>query len=215
MSFGNRLKTARGKKGLSRKDLADVLKLSYSTVAKYETDQRFPDAKTLNAIAALFNVSTDWLLEREPLHQFPERIAEGQTIYVPSTKAVRAAPVFRAGDPGAPGSQEGYPPVAGRRPGSSEYFYLIAPDDSMREARIEAGDLVLVREQDQVVEGDIAVVLLVGTGVFIRRLFKAGDLVVLQSHHPQGEYPPLVLLAEKAKVLGKVIEIKIVLEPVK
>ena len=49
---------------LIRKQLAQELKLSYSTISKYETGIREPDFKTLIAIAEYFNVSVDYLIGR-------------------------------------------------------------------------------------------------------------------------------------------------------
>lgn len=64
MSVGTRIKQLREAAELSRQDLADRLKISYYTVAKYETDDRKPDIDTLSQIASILNVSTDYLLGR-------------------------------------------------------------------------------------------------------------------------------------------------------
>lgn len=64
MDFGDRLKILREKSGWSRYLLAEKLNASYSTIAKYETNARFPDQETLVHIANLFGVSVDWLLGR-------------------------------------------------------------------------------------------------------------------------------------------------------
>lgn len=64
MKFGNRIKSLREEFKLNREELAEKLKILYSTVSKYETNIRFPDKETLHKIADFFNVSTDYLLCR-------------------------------------------------------------------------------------------------------------------------------------------------------
>lgn len=62
MNFSDKLLYLRRIKGISRKDLASALNLSYPTIAKYETTSMIPDAGNLNNIAKFFNVSIDYLI---------------------------------------------------------------------------------------------------------------------------------------------------------
>lgn len=62
--FGDIIKELREEKNLTRDELANNLNISYSALAKYETNKRFPDKVTLTAIADYFSVSTDYLLGR-------------------------------------------------------------------------------------------------------------------------------------------------------
>ena len=62
MTFGEILKNLRRENGYTRNDLATKLNISYSAIAKYESDTRCPDSETLKKIAELFKVSTDYLL---------------------------------------------------------------------------------------------------------------------------------------------------------
>lgn len=58
------LKQLRTEKKLTQRQLANLLNLSPSTIAMYETGQRKPDFETLQEIADFFDVSTDYLLGR-------------------------------------------------------------------------------------------------------------------------------------------------------
>ena len=49
---------------MSQADLAEILKIERSTVAKYETGDRYPDIETLCKIADALGVTTDELLGR-------------------------------------------------------------------------------------------------------------------------------------------------------
>lgn len=58
------LKSLRKAMGLSQYDLAKMLNVERSTIAKYETGDRYPDIETLCKIADVLNISTDELLGR-------------------------------------------------------------------------------------------------------------------------------------------------------
>lgn len=73
MIFGERLKQIRKENNLTREELANKLNVSYSTIAKYETNVRFPDQEMLSNIADLFNVTTDYLLGRSNIPNPYER----------------------------------------------------------------------------------------------------------------------------------------------
>ena len=63
MTFGEKLKDARLKAGLSQEELAQRMSVSRSAVAKWETDKGMPDVANLKAIAGLLDVSVDYLLD--------------------------------------------------------------------------------------------------------------------------------------------------------
>lgn len=62
MNFNDRLSLIRKDNNMSRETLANKLGVSYSTIAKYESGSRQPDFDTLQSIARLFDVTTDYLL---------------------------------------------------------------------------------------------------------------------------------------------------------
>ena len=63
--FGDRLKLLRKNKKLSQKKLGEKLGMAISTISGYEKGTRTPDLDKLKLIADFFNVSIDYLLERE------------------------------------------------------------------------------------------------------------------------------------------------------
>ncbi len=66
MSLGKRLKEARERCGLSQKQAAQKLNITNKALSTYERDFRDPDTGTLKRLAELYNVSTDYLLDRKP-----------------------------------------------------------------------------------------------------------------------------------------------------
>ena len=60
--FSKNLKELRIEKGLSQQELAQILNVTQSTVAKWESGDREPNFSILIQVAKFFEVSTDTLL---------------------------------------------------------------------------------------------------------------------------------------------------------
>lgn len=82
-------------------------------------------------------------------------------------------------------------------------FYLRVAGDSMVNAAILEGDLVLVRPQPFVEQGEIAVVR-IGDEATVKRFFRYSDRIELHPENP--EYDPIVFHEddEDVRVIGKV-----------
>lgn len=63
MDFGDKLKYLRQQAGLTQKQLADQLGVTKSVVSFYERSERTPSPDVLRKLAAVFHVSTDFLLD--------------------------------------------------------------------------------------------------------------------------------------------------------
>ena len=84
-------------------------------------------------------------------------------------------------------------------------FVLRAKGDSMTGARIYDGDLVFVRKQDIVENGEIAVVA-IDDEATLKRFYKYGELIVLRAENPA--YKDQEYTADQAReirVLGKAV----------
>ena len=64
-NFSTRLKILRSDGELSQQALADILKISKSSINMYERGEREPNFETLEAIADYFNVDLDYLMGRQ------------------------------------------------------------------------------------------------------------------------------------------------------
>lgn len=60
--FGGRLLELRRANGMTQKQVADELNIHSVTYLHYEKDQREPPLELVVRIAALYDVTTDWLL---------------------------------------------------------------------------------------------------------------------------------------------------------
>ena len=70
--FNEMLKYLRQRAGYSQQDLADLLKISKSTIGMYEQGRRSPDYETLEKIADIFNVDMNFLMGGKTKESTPE-----------------------------------------------------------------------------------------------------------------------------------------------
>lgn len=205
--FAQRLKGLRKQQGLSQIALAEHLGISQQAVGKWETGRSAPDQNTLRKLADLFAVSVDYLLGRTemPINEIPglEGFAmpdAGQTM-LPVLGTVRAGYGAYAFEQDC-----GQEPANVRN--AQDYFYLIVRGDSM-EPRISDGDLALVRRQEQVENGELAVVLIDGEEGTLKKVVKKDRAVILQPFNPA--YQTQVFMGEdleRIHIVGKVVETK-------
>jgi len=129
--------------------------------------------------------------------------AEPPTVMVPLLGRVPAGPLDAAIE-----DLEGHVPVQTRRaPG--DLFSLRVRGDSMKDAGIFDGDVVIVRRQPRADSGEI-VVALIGDEATVKRLRMKRGRVEL---HPENEaYRPIIPEPGATKVLGKVVEVRRSLE---
>jgi len=90
--------------------------------------------------------------------------------------------------------------------GGQDVFALRVRGDSMIDAHIVDGDLVLVRKQETAGSGDIVAAMLDGEAT-VKRLAREGSAVVLRPEHPTMK--PIVVEAGRGdfRILGKVVGI--------
>ena len=62
MDFGNRLKELRKQAGLTQQQLANQIGLSKTVISYYELHTRTPSPEIIIKLAAVFHVSSDYLL---------------------------------------------------------------------------------------------------------------------------------------------------------
>jgi transcriptional regulator with XRE-family HTH domain len=62
MNFGDRLKKTRKDKGLRQKDLAEMIGVKQTTIARYENNETFPSQNVLATIEEKLEVDKSWLI---------------------------------------------------------------------------------------------------------------------------------------------------------
>lgn len=69
MDFGSKLKELRNKAGLTQQQLAKQLGVTKSVISFYERRERMPSPEILKKLAAVFHVSTDFLLDIDKVNR--------------------------------------------------------------------------------------------------------------------------------------------------
>ncbi len=76
MTLGGKIKKLRNEKGLTQKELADQLHVSFQTVSKWENDENEPDIATIKEFTKLFGCTLDYLLNDEDEEPKEESVPE-------------------------------------------------------------------------------------------------------------------------------------------
>lgn len=116
--------------------------------------------------------------------------------------------VVRAGDPlYAEQNLLGYSSIDASLVPSGECFYLKVKGDSMNLSNIVDGQLVMIRRQEQVENGEIALVLVDGEDATIKKFYRTDTVVILMPHSSNPDHQPRVinLRQDTVKVIGKVV----------
>lgn len=190
---GERLRERRMELGLTLEEVAEAVGVSKSTVLKWETgtieDMRVNKAA---ALAQVLNVSPLWVIGITDSRSGP-----------PRTKRVPILGSIAAGEPILATEEYGeYVELSEDVPVD---FCLRVKGDSMIDARIQDGDLVFVRRQPTVENGQIAVVL-IDDEATLKRFYRTKDGVILKPEN--SKYEPLFFTHRdfrQVRVLGRVV----------
>lgn len=97
--------------------------------------------------------------------------------------------------------------------GQAEYFALIIHGDSMNALGINDGYRIIVRRQDQVDNGEVAVVMVGDEDATVKRFYATGDTVTLMPQSTNPEHQPQIYDATETRirVIGKVVKVEFTL----
>lgn len=202
--FASRLKQLRAERDLLQKELADKVDIPRSTIAAWESGNRTPELGSAQALADFFEVSLDYLMARtnDPHGTYlpPNMWPAGPMVRVPVLGRIRAGLPILADE-----HIEGWELAVADEVKDGQYFYLRVTGDSMIGSRIYEGDLVLVRQQEEVENGEIAVVNVDGENATLKRVYRTNGELILQPDNPK--YAPIVIKSGEARICGKVVEV--------
>lgn len=194
----NRMKQLRKKMGISMMEAAKRLSMPYTTYVNYEKGVREPDSETLIQIANFYETTIDYLLFRYDTSSLPDNI-----IPMPEMRKIPLIGTIACGDPIL--AAENIESEVDIPDEIHADFALRCKGDSMINARIFDGDLVYIRQQDIVDNGEIAAVL-VDDEATLKRIKLYPDHIVLEPENPM--YKPLSFWGEEMnniRILGKAV----------
>ncbi len=184
--------------GLSQDELAKRLGYkSRSTIAKIESGSNDIPQSKITAFAAALETTPARLLGLETT---PEPSVPREAAY---TKRVPLLGTIAAGCPLF--AEENIEEYIEINDSIKADFCLRVQGDSMINARIYDGDLVFIRRQDNVEDGEIAAVL-VDDSATLKRVYKETGAIRLHSENPK--YRPMVFTADNCdsiRILGKAV----------
>lgn len=160
--FGLRLKELREKKGYSQAQLARILGVKQSTVGMWESGKNKPQNPSLEALANMFNVSTDYLLGRDTINN--QKTSES-AISIPVLGKIPAGIPIEAIEDII--DYEEIPSDWAN--GGKEYFSLQVKGNSMS-PRYEDGDILILRKQDTCENGQDCAVMVNGNDATFKRV---------------------------------------------
>lgn len=201
-TFSNRLQYALEKKGIKPAELSRKTKIPEGTISQYRKGIYTPKQKRLQLIANALDISIDWLMGYDvPM------------VAIQSKKAVKV-PVLgyvRAGIPmDAVEYIIDYEEISEEMARQGEFFGLQIKGDSM-EPKISEGDVVIVRKQSTIENGEIAIVLVNGDEATIKKVQKFDGGINLVPSNPA--YNVMTYTNEQieklpVQILGKAVELR-------
>lgn len=201
MRVGDKIKSLRKAKGLTQTELGEKVGVKKNAVSKWECG-RVEDIPTsmIKALANLFDVPPSYLIDDDTalnIFNIPNIQPMPETKKVPLLGSIACgAPVL------AEEHIEGYVEVPSHIHAD---FTLRCKGDSMINARIFDGDIVYIRQQEEVNSGEIAAVL-IDDEATLKRVKLHPDRIILEPANPL--YDPLVFRGEEmnnVRILGKAV----------
>lgn len=208
-TFANRLSDLIDDSDETTYTLADKLGLTPATISRYTNAIMKPKVPTVKSLAQIFNVNDAWLMGYDVSKSCNEYKPSNE-IYdipgvmpLPNTYKRPRLGTIACGEPIlAEENIEAYDDI----PDNIKCdFTLICKGDSMINARINDGDIVYIKQQSQVDNGEIAAVL-IDNEATLKRVYIYDDKVVLQPENTK--YPPFVYTKEEMndiRILGKAV----------
>ena len=206
------LKRKRKELGLTLAQVADMMGVSEATVQRWESGNiKSVRYDKINKLAQVLKVEPSEIMGWNTSKQEDDKLDKfgADIIDLSHMKRIPILGRIRAGMPiYAAENIEGY--TLTDLNGGAEYFGLRVTGDSMNAARIYEGDIVIVRRQDIVENGQIAVVLIDGQDATLKRFNRDGNIVTLmpQSTNPKNKALTYNLKNSSVKILGLVVRVE-------
>lgn len=195
-----RLKELRKQRGLNQTDLAKAIGIAQPTLSGWESEKFQIDDANKIKLADYFGVSIDYLMGRNDVPQ--------------TVKGVRI-PIYGSVPAGIPleaiENIEGYEEITPALASKGEYFALKIKGESMSPYILDR-DIVIVRRQESVESGDIAIVLVNGNEATCKMVKIGDDGITLIGHntlvYPPHFYSQKEIATLPVRIIGRVVEVK-------
>lgn len=203
MSLGSNIREQRRRQKMTLAKLADQVGLSRQTLSRYENGiiANIPHENIERLAQALGTTPSELMGWRAEL-----------SAYQPS----RRIPILGRISAGLPlyADEQVEGSVFTDLNGATEYFALRVKGDSMDAAHIFDGNILIVRKQEVVENGEIAVVMIDDNDATVKRFYRHGETITLMPQSTNPAHLPQIYDAAntRVRVIGKVIKNEITFE---
>ena len=208
MEMSRKIYLLRTENNLTQSEFAKIAGATDKAVSSWENGTRSPKLKYTKPICEHFGIDLNTFVD-EGNDVYKARIPSNAIPYA----ATHKAPIVGSIPAGYPvlalEDIEGYADI----PFSDEenYFFLRVNGESMKNAGIHTGDLVLIRRQKYAEDGQVVAARVNGDEATLKRYKKQGDNVLLIPENP--EYEPRIVPAKAfetgdAQIIGVVVEMR-------
>lgn len=211
-TIGERIRELRKSKNMTQTEFGKKFGIVKSTVSSYETGNSVPDDEIKRAICNYFNVSADYLLGISIQAEKPAENDELETLFKKHSNIrpieYRSFPVLGKIACGKPKfADEERETVVLADAHIDADFILYADGDSMTGARIMPGDIVFIKKQPVVDNGEIAAVM-IDDEATLKRVYYYPEKNKLVLYPENPKYEPLIYINEElndVRILGKAV----------
>lgn len=195
MFLAKNLRFLRLKNGFSQDYIADKLGYkSYTTIQKWEMGTSEPSISILDSLSKLYNVDMDSMLTLDLEHGGNASVKEYTKI--PLLGQIAAGTPILAEE-----NIEDHFNLDSRIKAD---FCLKIKGDSMMGAGIFPGDIVFIRQQKHLENGEIGAILLEDEAT-LKKFYKEDETIILQSENDF--YKPMIFTDGNIRILGKLVAV--------
>lgn len=199
--FSSNLRFYMEKRNKSRNEVCEALNFKYTTFTDWCNGVKYPRIDNIEKLANYFGISKSDLIEIKG-NDTDDSI---KAVQIPVLGYVKAGIPMTAIE-----NIIDYEEISQEQARTGEFFGLQIKGDSM-EPKISDGDVVIVRKQETVENGEIAVVLINGDDATVKKFYKTDAGIKLVSTNPT--YDPFFFTPDEVNslpvsVIGKVVELR-------
>lgn len=197
-SFKDRLRQAMVIRDVTASQISRATGISKSVLSMYLSGKNEARQNNLYTLAVALNVTEPWLMGFDvPMERDVHRVDAIEAQAVPLIGSIACGTPTQANE-----EFEAYVRVGARIDCD---FCLRANGDSMVGARINDGDIIFIRSQPSVNNGEIAAVI-IDDQATLKRVYLENNKLVLMAENPK--YAPLIYVGEELnsiRILGKAV----------
>lgn len=207
--MGIRIKQVRLEKGLVQKDIADQVGVAISTIQRYENGAYDrPKLPVVQAIARALDVDPAWLVGKvDERRSYYDDALPSNVTRIPPLRSIPLIGCIACGTP-ILAAQNIEANIFLPETVNADYA-LRCKGDSMTGADILDGDIVYIRQDTDVINGQIYAVM-IGEGevteATLKHVYQTPDTLTLTADNPA--YPPMIYQGEqlaRVRIIGKAV----------